>query len=366
VIAVASPNPRSSILERAWLALSSQRTTAILVIALSILAALTAFIPQGRDALALAVAEEARTIHDLEAWGLTDIFGSAWIRALAALLVANFLASAVRAILTKRKGSIARPPEEVPYRAELVADRPEYAVESLYETFRAMLGKPEKETVDGSRVTLAFETSPGARAAPMLVHVGLILLIGGAALSAVPTPDNHTIVRAILEVKDTSTGAVGTFDIMSGEHFQFFRWPGDYQIVDYIPQKDGLGPAVRIQKVLEKERRSDDFWVYANAPDGFDERHRKGEVAIRAKKLGLVPVPGEGLSTSPAALLLLFGFGLFAFGLAIGRGSEGYLWLEAEADKVTVSAFPRDASDASFAARFSRWAKLASLAIKES
>ncbi len=212
---------------------------------------------------------------------------------------------------------------------------------------------------------MVYDTNPKGRIAPMLVHIGLILLVAGAAWSKAPIADSHMIAHAVLEVKDVSTGAVGTFDMMSGEHVQFFRWPGEYSIVDYLPSKDGLGPAVRIQKILQQERRSDDFWIYLRAPAGFDERHRKAEVAIAGVDMGFVPLPGEGFTSSPAALLFLFGFGLFAFGLLSGRGSEGLLWLEADGDRVTITGLPRAIEDKSFEHRFSRWARIAQLAIKE-
>ncbi len=129
-------------LATAWLVLSSERTTAILVIVLAIFAGLTAFIPQGKEALALAVAEDASELHTLAAWGLTDVFESAWIRALAVLLLANILAAIVRTAGAGRKKANARPPMNAPYKVDLVADLPERAVESLHETFRIRLGVP--------------------------------------------------------------------------------------------------------------------------------------------------------------------------------------------------------------------------------
>src|SRR5262249_28970531 len=72
-------------LTTAWLVLSSQRTTAVLVIALALFAALAALVPQGREALALARNEAASEIHRFAALGLTDVFESAWIRALGVL-----------------------------------------------------------------------------------------------------------------------------------------------------------------------------------------------------------------------------------------------------------------------------------------
>lgn len=360
--AIASASRRGPV-EAAYLALSSERTTAILVIALSVVAGLSIVIPQGREAMTLAVRPGATTIQRLAAWGLTDIFDSAWVRGLAVLLGANLLTVLFGARRARRRHEIPAPPAWAPFQATLAAARPECAVESLRDVFSRRFGAPEAERVDGSHVTMVFETSPRGRFAPLFVHFGLALLVAGAAWSSGPVADNHAIVRAVLEIKDSSTGTSGIFDMVSGEPVNLFRWPGRYELRDYAFSKDGLGPAVHIEHVIEQEKRSDDFWVYRDAPPTFDERHRRGEVSIRALRMGLVPMPGTGLTSSPAAVVMVAGIGLLAFGLFSSRHPEGLIWVEADGDVVRLTGVPRAREDRGFERDFERASGLAAWAV---
>ncbi|MCK6549482.1 cytochrome c biogenesis protein ResB [Myxococcota bacterium] len=346
---------QAGLVERLWLVLASERTTSVLVILLAFAVAITAFVPQGREALELAESVDAAGIHTLAAWGLTDLFTSEWMRALGVLLAANLVAVAIASASGGKGRDLAQAPSNAPLKAELTAALPERAVEALRENFRARLGAPAAEGVDGSRVTMMFETSPLGRIAPMMSHVGLMLLIVGAGVLSMPLPENRTAVRAFLEVKDMSSGFVGTFDMMAGEQFQFFRWPAKYVVRDYVGSKGGLGPAVRIERRSEGRGGVEDFWVYKNAPIGFDERHRRGEVAIRALDLRLTPLPGAGLTASPASVLLLSGLGLMLAGLLGARRPEGRIWLEADGGVVRIVGVPRSRDDRTFFVRFDRW-----------
>jgi hypothetical protein len=355
-----------SILVDAWLVLSSQRTTAVLVIVLATFAGATAFLPQGRDALALAARPDATAVHQLAALGLLDVFSSPWVGALGALLAANMVAVLIRQLGAKRARALTRPPEGAPYRVELSAPIPERAVEVLREAFRIRLGAPERESVEGSKVTMLFDTSPRGKIAPMLAHVGLVVLIVGAGLLSEPPPENKSIVRAQLEVTSSETGTVGIFDMVSGEPFSFFQFPTSYLLQGYLPQKDGLGPAIRFERSLKQSpRQVEDFWIYKNAPPEFDKRHRRGEVYIRALKMGLVALPGGGLASSPAAILMVLGLSMLLLGAVASRNPEGQLWVEADGDRVRITGVPKALDDQSFEDRFSRWAHAATAVLRD-
>ena len=149
------------------------------------------------------------------------------------------------------------------------------------------------------------------------------------------------------------------FDLAQDEERTFFQWRARYTIRDYTPQKDGLGPAVRVERIDPDQRSMEDFWIYAEAPAGFDARHRAGEVAISARSMGLVPRPGAGLASRPEGVLLLMGLGLLAIAaLELGR-PHGRLLVEAEGRSVRLAGVPHREQDASFAAAFEKWTLLA-------
>lgn len=345
-----------AILFSAWRILASLRTTAIIALAMAGLAVLAAVIPQGPEALTIASYEHSDTIQGLAAWGFTNVFQSAWMKALWVLLAGNVLA----VVLSVQSGFGADSALELPDRAaeetKLEVDRPESAVETLRETFRSVLGAaPRSEWVDGARVTMAFDAGARAGLAPLWAHLGLILLVVGAAWASTPPPQAKTAVRAVLEVRDSRTNTTGLFDMVEGETFQFFQWRARYIVRDYAASKDGLGPAVRIERLFPDQQRRDDFWVYAGAPPEFDARHRRGFVAVVAKKIGLLPVPGAGLASSSAATLLLIGFGLLLYGAAVGQGAQGRLWVDVDGKTVRLAGAPLRAGDPQFQRAFRRW-----------
>ncbi len=355
-----------SALDRAWLALSSPRTTAALALALTALAGVAVAVPQGPAALELARVSDAAQLRTLAAWGLTDVLTSPWVKAVAALLAVNALAVLLRLRGSPRRSLVdPRPPARAVHEAVLAAALPERAVEALRETFRSALGaSPVAEQVDGSRVTMVFDTSPGAARSPLLAHLGLVLLVAGVVIAVQPPPPQRAMVRALLDVQDSRTGTVGVFDLAQGEPMRFFQWRYEYVVREYSPSRGGLGPAVRIERILPDERRMTDFWVYLEAPPGFDAAHRGDVVSITARRMGLEPMPGQGMASSPGAVLVVLGLGLLVAGLLGGVRPEGRLWLEADGDQVRVVGLPARAGDHAFGRGFTRWALLARAAVE--
>lgn len=257
-------------------------------------------------------------------------------------------------------------PKAAPHQVELAASLPERAVEALRETFRGALGSsPLEEQVEGSKVVMVFETNPAARLAPLLAHLGLVLLVIGAGLASRPPPPARTMVRGQFRVLDSRSGTTGYFDMGQGEPFEFFQWNAKYTLRDYLPSKGRLGPAVRFEEVDSGGKRPpSDFWVYLNAPPGFDQRHRRGTVAIEADWIGMVPAPGSGMASSWAMVLVLAGLGLLIIGAFSGQRAEGRLWIEADGDRVRVLGLPAYRQDPAFQASFARYALLARSAVE--
>jgi hypothetical protein len=350
-----------------WLAISSLRTTAILAIVLALLAGVAAVVPQGWTAVELARLPHATQIQRMVQWGMTEIFDSAWIRAAGILLLINVAAVIYRSRMSESAGgTLIDPPRSAPCSETLKAPMPERAVESLRETFRSLMrSAPVAEKVEGSRVVMMFETARRAELGPLLAHIGLVLLVVGAGLSVKPPPRNKSVASAILAVTDSKTGTVGTFDMVSGETFQFFQWRPRYVLRDYVIDRLGLGPAIRMEQMFpDQQNRTVDFWIYQNAPPGFDARHRKDVVAIEAKRLGVTPLPGTGLASQPASFLLIAGLGLLCFGALAGTRAQGRLWLEADGEDVRIVGLPQHAGDPSFERGFSRWSLMARAALE--
>jgi hypothetical protein len=348
-----------------WLAMSSLRTTAILAIALASIVGVATVVPQGWTAIELARLPQAQSIQTMVALGFTDIFTSGWFRGAFVLIAVNVTAVLARLVLRSSPPELHDPPRGAPLSASLKASLPERAVEHLRETFRGVLsGSPIAERVDGSKVTMVFDTARRAELSPLFAHVGLIVLVVGAGLTVRPAPKGRSVVRALLDVTDSRTGTTGHFDIVSGEPFQFFQWQNRYILRDYDVDRDGLGPAVRVE-VFDRGQPITEFWIYQNAPPGFDARHRRDVVSIEARRMGYVPLPGAGLASEPASFLLLAGLGLLAVGALAGRKPRGRVWLEADGDEVRIVGVPHHAEDEGFAAAFRRWEVLARAAVAE-
>lgn len=353
-------------IDRLWLAVSSPRVTALLTTALALFAGLAAIIPQGSDALEMVRFEHATDLRRLAAWGLTDIFDSAWIRALGVLLLANIAAGIMRN-LSQRNPDLAGPsvPSQAPHDAELTTRLPERAVEALRAQLRGVLGTaPSAERVEGARVTMVFDTSPRGELLPMLAHVGLILLVLGAGLLVAPPAANEAVVRAQLDVTDSRSNFTGHFDLAQNEPIKFFQWRTDYVIRGYVASKNGLGPAVQIEAIEPGQggRRSE-FWVYRDAPRGFDRRHRGGPVSIDMVSAGFQAAPGYGLSSKPASFLLLLGLAFILIGAVGSSRAAGRLWVQAEGDQIRLVGVPRIAGDTGFARSFGRLELLCRMAL---
>lgn len=352
--------------EKLWAGVSSLRTTALLAIAMALVAGMAAIVPQGWVAVEFARVENATRMQSLAAWGLTDIFDSAWIKALASLLVMNVVAVVLRSFLTgKKEEEDATAPDKAPLEEHLVAPLPERAVEALRETFRAALrSAPLKEKVEGSRVTMLFETSRRAELNPLLAHLGLVLLVVGAGLSMRAPAMGNANVHAIMDIQENKTGTVGRFDMAGGESFQPFRTRAKYTVRDYVSDKKGLGPAVRVDMTMTEPVQRLEFWVYLNAPPNFDQKHRKDAISFRAVEIGMEAVPGHGLSSRPASFLMIAGLGLLVFGAFAGSRPQGKLWLEADGDKVRLAAIPQHSEDEAFSSGFRKLALLARSALE--
>lgn len=350
-------------LDQLWLAFSSTRTTALLATLLAIFAAVAAIVPQGSAAIELVQFEEAVDLRRLATWGFTAVFESAWIRVVGVLLVANVLSVVLRGMNTRAEENL-ETPSGAPLEAELEAPLPERAVESLRVNLRAALGTaPAAEKIDGAKVTMVFDTSPRGEIWPLVAHIGLVLLVVGAGLLVTPAPRSKSVVRAMLKVTDSKTGSQGFFDMAQGEPIKFFQWRTDFVIRDYVASKNGLGPAIRIERFDPGGQRRSDFWVYRDAPASFDKLHRRGFVSIEAISMGLQAAPGYGLSSKPMSVLLLLGLALVVLG-AMGSGrAAGRLWVEAEGDRVRLLGVPRTKDDPGFAKSFGRLELLSRMAL---
>ncbi len=340
--------------DRLWLILSSPRSTAVITTVLALFATLAAVVPQGSAAIELVQFEHAADLRKLAGWGLTNVFESAWIRALGVLLVANILAVVVRSWSSAGSTAAATMPSSAPHEAELSATLPERAVEALRINLRAALGTaPAAEHVDGAKVTMVFDTSPRGQLFPLLAHIGLVFLVMGAGLLVSPPPRSKSVVRAHLDVTDSRSGYTGHFDLAQGEPIKFFQWRPDFIIRGYVASKNGLGPAIQMERIDPEGRRSE-FWIYRDAPKDFDQNHRRGIVSFDVVKLGLQAAPGYGLSSNSSSFLLLLGFALIIMGAVGSSRAAGRLWVEAEGDRVRILGVPNDAGDPSFARSFGR------------
>lgn len=331
---------------------------------LSALVGVSAIVPQGWHAVQLAGLEHSEAIQGLYAWGLTDIVNSYWLKAVMVLIGGNFVAVALRTYWARQQDA-ARPrvTASAPYHIKLEAPQPERAVEGIRSVLTAQFGRPVREAVSGSKVTLTFATSPRAYISPLLTHLGLVSLLLGAIWAYQPVPMSYSVPRATLEVRHPQSGYVGTFDMAAQEPQTFFQFPAEYSIARYEIDQDGLGPAVQMQRVDQRQRRMDAFWVYLNAPEGFDAKHRGGEVEILAKKMAIVPKSGAGMGSRGESVLLLVGLGLLAIGMVeLGR-PIGELVVESEGRDVEMFGLPVRAGDARFSTSFDHWALMARWAL---
>jgi hypothetical protein len=138
------------------------------------------------------------------------------------------------------------------------------------------------------------------------------------------------------------------FNLRAGEQRNFFTFPDSYFVRLYKRTKNGLGPAILLERRRKDAKRGESFWIYQNAPPGFDQRHRKGQVIIEALELGMVPLPGQGLNNSPLVLLLLLGVALCFVGLSASRKAGGRIWIAFERRDLEIIGHPGRKGDALF------------------
>jgi len=346
-----------------WRILASPRTSALLAILVAVTSIAAALIPQGPEALALARDAHATEIHQLASWGLTGIYGSFWFRALMALVLGNLLAVLVTAAASGRTRVALDPPKSPPMGFTVKAPRPESAVEIARALLGDSLGPPVAEDASGARARMVFDVGRSGRLAPALSHAGLMALVLGSSLYA-HTDANSKIPRAVVDITDQRSRASGRFDIVAGEPFKFFQSPVRYTLREYLPSREGLGPAVRFERQPEGEPPRD-FWVYARAPAGFDGRHREGDVAIEARWLGNAPKPGKGIAASGFSSAMAGGLALIGLGLGAGRRPRGRLWAVVEGDEIVLAAVPESARDPAFAAAMERVVRELNAALNE-
>lgn len=301
-----------------------------------------AFVPQGWMADDLARLEHSEVLRALVPWGLTDVAHSPWLYALLALIAGNWVAMVVQQVASRREQG---PEGEATPAVELKAPFPEHAALQTRDGLEPMLGRPSIERVEGSKVVLGWDLARGARLAPAVAHLGLVLLMVAAALASSPPPTEHAMARALLRVRDVATGSEGMFDLVKGDERQLFQNPASYELRYYVPDRLGLGPAIQLMRTEPNRAPSLDglFWVYLNAPPALEAEHRGGEVVFTPLSMGIGPAPGWGIASRPEGVLLLAALALFGLGLArLGR-PEG--WLEVTVDGRQVRLTGYAASD---------------------
>jgi hypothetical protein len=345
-----SPRPVGFI-EHAWGVLASTRTTAVIILAITSLALVAGVVPQGQAAVDLARTSPGQ-LTTLVAWGLSDVFQSHWIRALGALAVGNLLAVGLGAVTRGSGQAIEVAAPKTTLDRALDARFPEMAVETVRGLLSARVGPPVRERADGSRAQMVFDAR--SLLSPMLVPIGVLLLLVAAGINASERDGRETIAAAVFEITDSRTQTKGTFDMVANETFTFFQWPSEYAIQTFTQDRNGLGPAVMLQRRAKGQQRGESFWVYQRAPADFDTRHRGGEVSIRAISMGRNPVPGSGLADSPESALLLLGVASLMMGMLGAFASRGRIWVEADGRQVRIVAVPQRDGDLDFAQRYDR------------
>lgn len=343
--------------------LSSHQLFAFLVILVGAVTLLTVVIPQGAEALEMAKSPAATRLHELIGWGLSDLYNSPWMRALLSLVAGSFILVLSRSWTSDLRGLPVEPPKRAAHEEELEAKEPEHALEDLRAAYVGRFGAPAAQAVDGSRVVLAFDVGRGSQGAPLLSHLGLLLMVLGAGWYAAESSKELGLVRAELEVKDSKGGVTGYFDMAKGEPFQFFQWPSTYVIKGFERDFKGLGPMLIMEQRAKDQPQGITFPIFKNAPPGFDARHRDGQVEIRALRMGYVPAPGLGLATSPFGALMLLGLALLFIGAALGQRARGRLWLEVDGGRVRLLGVPVLAGDPDFERQFQRWTLAAAAAL---
>lgn len=351
-------------LDRAFEALGSVRSSALLSTLLAGAALVSGVVPQGKTADDLARAADAADLHRLAAWGLTDIYTSNWFYALLVLLAGNALAFVILQRFGRSGPALPdKAPAKASAKASALASRPERALEEARAVLISALGAPVRSSADGAKAELVFDSGAFARRAPLLLHFAIVTMVLGAALFAREQAEGGGVAHGVFTIFDRQTRTTGHFDIVAGEPFTFFQYPTQWVLRDYVPSRDGLGPAVRFQRAGSAQEMPREVWIYLNAPPGFDERHRADDVAITAQSLRLEPLPGRGLSASAGGPFVALGLALVVLALAAQSQPAGRVFVRFDGDEVELIGVALAGSEDRFARAFSGWAKRVERAI---
>jgi hypothetical protein len=197
------------------------------------------------------------------------------------------------------------------------AARPEDAPESMAALLRRHLGEPEHAEWDGRSTRLRYELGPKPGDA-LRSYLGLAIIFVAGVYVLQPPPEARTVARAWLAAEEAGSGLRGTFDIVEGEEFTFFQSRDTYILRGYAADRLGQGPALQMQWVDATGQPRGFFWVYQNAPRGFDGRHRQADIGFDILRAHQQPIPGAGPTARPASWGLILGVGLLMIG-AIAR-----------------------------------------------
>lgn len=260
-----------------------------------------------------------RTLHRL---GLTDPATSPWFWAAALAWLGALLLHMARP---------RAPDASEPTEAELRIRAPDEGLERCLRWARSLGGASPQVRHVGLRSMLQVPSNERT----WLLQSGLWLTFVAAAFALRPAAPEQSMVQAQLVVQDRVDGSVGRFNLTEGEPIQFFGKPGEHRVVQYVPDKDSLGPAVRMARFDESRGEQTRFWLYRDAPAGFDSRVRQDALVMRLVSAEVVPRPGSGLAAQPASWLLLLALTVAGLGWAsLGRTDR---WeLELEGDRVRV------------------------------
>jgi cytochrome c biogenesis protein len=146
---------------------------------------------------------------------------------------------------------------------------------------------------------------------------------------------------------DRSVAKMAVVDKKSGERKEFKVRPDitfglareiNYQIVDYQPDRIGLGPAAHIvRRATEAEGGVSDFWVYQNAPD-FDLQNREDRFGLQFEGIQEMFYTGLQVARDPGAKVVFLGcFILFAGLFTAFYTSHRRLWAKVTRNEVIVA-----------------------------
>lgn len=267
-----------------------------------------ASIPQGWLADQLLRSPLYVPLRTLDRLGLTDVARSPWLWAAAAGWLGAILAHALQP--RRRLGTTAS--------VTLRARNPERSLDQALAWGRSIgAGRPQVEHTEGGSV-IRFE--PADRS--WVLQAGLWLTFVSAALALHPADAEDSMVRVKLEAFDRATQNRGVFDLSQNEPIQLFGGQVEHAVVTYLPDKDGLGPAVQMTRSDPREGSRTTFWVYADAPPEFDAAHRGGPITFRVLSADIVARPGSGLAARPASWLLVLALMVAGLGWATWTGDD--------------------------------------------